>query len=47
MADIGHNIGITPAHAGKRLLIQAVAAVFGDHPRTRGEKSATSAMLSP
>ena len=32
------TIGITPAHAGKRPLVQAILPPLGDHPRTRGEK---------
>ena len=30
--------GITPACAGKRATISALAAFLGDHPRLRGEK---------
>ena len=34
----GGRFRITPAHAGKRLLIPGTTAARWDHPRTRGEK---------
>ena len=36
--DHWRNVGITPAHAGKRRLTMAIGCVHGDHPRTCGEK---------
>ena len=30
--------GITPAHAGKRTVLFITLKIWGDHPRTRGEK---------
>ena len=38
--------GITPAHAGKSSGESAYSGVWGDHPRTRGEKSTFLSMLS-
>ena len=32
--------GITPAHAGKSLTLEQCMKVYGDHPRSRGEKLA-------
>ena len=38
-AMTGHVGGITPAHAGKRLVPGLVAQLVQDHPRACGEKT--------
>ena len=38
-------LGITPAHAGKRLYQDGALVAQGDHPRTCGEKSAAATIL--
>ena len=40
------NVGITPAHAGKRHTQCRQLAVYRDHPRTRGEKTKRIPILS-
>ena len=39
--------GITPAHAGKSYLMDCESSDAEDHPRTRGEKSSITGILSP
>ena len=39
--------GITPAHAGKRTVLFITPKIWEDHPRTRGEKSSMTGILSP
>ena len=37
--EVGKEKGITPAHAGKRILWQLIPDLLKDHPRACGEKS--------